>query len=341
MSRSRSRRQILLLDCCYSGAFKQGMLAKGDKRVGAGEQLEGQGRIVLTASDALQYSFEGGHVARRGRALGFHAHARARPRNGRGRPGSRWLLLSRRRLQLRLRPGFGRAARAEATLRWVTWKAESSLGANPRPLAAKLPPELRETRESAVWVRLVRCNNWRGCCEQAARGWPGGARRARLRGGGGRQPAGQEAAAKCPPGCSHCSTVSQRHPSGASSGPGRAAFKTGILARTAGTETRAAKATRCRQTRSVGRGRRTARTTRARKGGSRAAGPRVPGESRSRAPGRREGRARKTCQGANGKTAGARPRRSGTGRATANEAGHRCVGKTCPAGRRAEKERQY
>jgi uncharacterized caspase-like protein len=59
MSRSRSRQQILLLDCCYSGAFKRGMLTKGGKRVGACEHFEGQGRIVLTASDALQYSFEG------------------------------------------------------------------------------------------------------------------------------------------------------------------------------------------------------------------------------------------------------------------------------------------
>src|SRR6266480_1481732 len=62
MSRSRSRRQILLLDCCYSGAFMEGMLTKGGKRVGVGEHFEGQGRVVLTASDALQYSFEGGRV---------------------------------------------------------------------------------------------------------------------------------------------------------------------------------------------------------------------------------------------------------------------------------------
>jgi hypothetical protein len=62
MSRSRSRRQILLLDCCYSGAFKDGMLAKGDRRVGAGDQFQGQGRVVLTASDALHYSFEVGQL---------------------------------------------------------------------------------------------------------------------------------------------------------------------------------------------------------------------------------------------------------------------------------------
>jgi hypothetical protein len=59
MSQSRSRRIILLLDCCHSGAFKEGMLAKGGEGAGAIEQLQGQGRVVLTASNALQYSFEG------------------------------------------------------------------------------------------------------------------------------------------------------------------------------------------------------------------------------------------------------------------------------------------
>src|SRR5580704_3650439 len=62
MSQSHSRRQILLLDCCYSGAFKEGMIAKGDDRAGAREQFQGQGRVVLTASDALQFSFEGEQV---------------------------------------------------------------------------------------------------------------------------------------------------------------------------------------------------------------------------------------------------------------------------------------
>jgi uncharacterized caspase-like protein len=35
MRRTRSRRQVLLLDCCYSGAFAKGMIAKsGGKRTG-------------------------------------------------------------------------------------------------------------------------------------------------------------------------------------------------------------------------------------------------------------------------------------------------------------------
>ena len=59
MLRSRSRRQMLMIDCCYGGAFARGMLHKSDKVVHTGEQFEGRGRIVLTASDAMQYSFEG------------------------------------------------------------------------------------------------------------------------------------------------------------------------------------------------------------------------------------------------------------------------------------------
>jgi branched-chain amino acid transport system substrate-binding protein len=55
MDRSRSRRIVLLLDCCYSGAF-----AKDRQRrsaAGAGEiveQLRGRGRVVITASDKTE-----------------------------------------------------------------------------------------------------------------------------------------------------------------------------------------------------------------------------------------------------------------------------------------------
>jgi len=62
MRRSRSRRQVLVLDCCYSGAFARGMVAKADREVNTGERFEGRGRVVLTASDALQYAFEGTEV---------------------------------------------------------------------------------------------------------------------------------------------------------------------------------------------------------------------------------------------------------------------------------------
>lgn len=63
MRRSRSRRQVLLLDVCYSGAFARGMRVRADEKVDVLEYFrEGQGQAVLTASDAMQYAFEGDEV---------------------------------------------------------------------------------------------------------------------------------------------------------------------------------------------------------------------------------------------------------------------------------------
>jgi tetratricopeptide (TPR) repeat protein len=58
MNDNRSR-QVLLLDCCYSGAFAR---TKADKIVGIQEQVGGRGRVVLTSSNAVQYSFEGDEI---------------------------------------------------------------------------------------------------------------------------------------------------------------------------------------------------------------------------------------------------------------------------------------
>ena len=55
----RARRQVLILDCCFSGAFAHG--AKGEADLGLQDRFQGQGRgrVVLTASTATEYSFEG------------------------------------------------------------------------------------------------------------------------------------------------------------------------------------------------------------------------------------------------------------------------------------------
>jgi uncharacterized caspase-like protein len=55
----RARRQVVILDCCFSGAFAAG--TKGDNTVELGSELlgQGRGRVVLTASRATEYSFEG------------------------------------------------------------------------------------------------------------------------------------------------------------------------------------------------------------------------------------------------------------------------------------------
>ena len=59
MSGCTSRRNVLVLDCCYSGAFPAGRATKSDLEVHALDRFRGHGRTVLTASDATQYSFEG------------------------------------------------------------------------------------------------------------------------------------------------------------------------------------------------------------------------------------------------------------------------------------------
>ncbi|QLE55195.1 caspase family protein [Nostoc sp. TCL26-01] len=58
MSNSRSKRQVVILDCCFSGAFAEGWLAKDDSSVDVKSQLGGEGRAVLTSSTSTQYSFE-------------------------------------------------------------------------------------------------------------------------------------------------------------------------------------------------------------------------------------------------------------------------------------------
>lgn len=61
MSWSKSRRIVLLLDCCYSGAFAAGMLRRSGEapRVNVAEPFAGKGRMVMTASTSLQFAHEG------------------------------------------------------------------------------------------------------------------------------------------------------------------------------------------------------------------------------------------------------------------------------------------
>ena len=64
MDSCRSRRQILILDCCHSGAFARG--TKGEQKAVTEATFEGSGygRVVMTASDSTQYALEGDQVIR-------------------------------------------------------------------------------------------------------------------------------------------------------------------------------------------------------------------------------------------------------------------------------------
>jgi hypothetical protein len=69
MRASRSRSVVLLLDCCYGGAFAQGSMvrAAGDVNVldcfPPGKLGGGRGRAVISASNAVEYAFEGDRLA--------------------------------------------------------------------------------------------------------------------------------------------------------------------------------------------------------------------------------------------------------------------------------------
>ncbi|KYC39800.1 ABC transporter substrate-binding protein [Scytonema hofmannii PCC 7110] len=58
MRKSPSKRQVVILDCCFSGAFAEDMRVKDDGSVDVVNQLGGEGRAILTSSTSTQYSFE-------------------------------------------------------------------------------------------------------------------------------------------------------------------------------------------------------------------------------------------------------------------------------------------
>ncbi len=65
LAETQSRRVVLVLDCCYSGAFARGVGVRADEDVHIADEFgAGNGRIVLTASSATEYAFEDGELTR-------------------------------------------------------------------------------------------------------------------------------------------------------------------------------------------------------------------------------------------------------------------------------------
>ena len=59
MQASPSKRQLVILDCCFSGAMAIGMTVKDEGRIDLAEVLGGEGRAVLTSSAATELSQAG------------------------------------------------------------------------------------------------------------------------------------------------------------------------------------------------------------------------------------------------------------------------------------------
>ncbi|MBT9548654.1 MAG: caspase family protein [Candidatus Sericytochromatia bacterium] len=53
-----AKRQIIILDCCFSGAFDPLLNQKGNSAINFQNTLGAEGRVVLTSSSQTQYSFE-------------------------------------------------------------------------------------------------------------------------------------------------------------------------------------------------------------------------------------------------------------------------------------------
>jgi uncharacterized caspase-like protein len=64
MESCRSKRQVLVLDCCHSGAFARSKGAIGLNAITRAtfEGVGGYGQVVLTATDATQYAWEGDQI---------------------------------------------------------------------------------------------------------------------------------------------------------------------------------------------------------------------------------------------------------------------------------------
>jgi hypothetical protein len=67
ISRTRSRRTVVLLDCCFSGSFPFGLRPRSPAVVDAPNQLQGRGRAIITASSAMEYAYEGDQLTGEGR----------------------------------------------------------------------------------------------------------------------------------------------------------------------------------------------------------------------------------------------------------------------------------
>ncbi len=77
IDRSPSRRVVVQLDCCYSGAFTSAATHRASSTTLdvpgylAGERPHGRGCVILTASSAIEYAFEGDRRSGQGEASVF------------------------------------------------------------------------------------------------------------------------------------------------------------------------------------------------------------------------------------------------------------------------------
>jgi WD40 repeat protein len=148
MQRCRARSIVLLLDCCYSGAFLSG--SKGDEGVHLKEKFFGRGRAILTASNAIEYAWEGDELSGEGQPSLFTSAIVNGLQTGEAdqdRDGA----VSINDLYAHVCEQVLAAKRGQTPLMWAL-EIERNLyiARNPHPLAmqpVELPPELQQALE--------------------------------------------------------------------------------------------------------------------------------------------------------------------------------------------------
>lgn len=161
MDASRSRRQVLILDCCHSGAFARGAKGTVGGSVGTAEAFRGtgSGRVVLTATDSTQYAWEGDQVRGRSEASTFTRHLVEGLRTG-AADGNHdgWITLD--ELYDYVYEQVLQTTPLQTPGKWsYRQQGDLVIARSPRPVeppAAELPPEVRQAIEdSRSWVRAA------------------------------------------------------------------------------------------------------------------------------------------------------------------------------------------
>jgi Caspase domain len=156
MELTRSKRIVVLLDCCYSGAFLQGFRARGDDSVSV-SQLEGRGRAVITASRSTEYAFEADQLTSANAQPSVFTGAvveglatGAADRNGDG-------IVTVDELYDFVYDNVRGKVAGQTPGRWVNLEGELAVARNPRPpvRAAALPSEVARALESDVALQRL------------------------------------------------------------------------------------------------------------------------------------------------------------------------------------------
>jgi hypothetical protein len=151
MEYTRSKRIVLLLDCCYSGAFLKGFQARGDESVSV-SQLEGRGRAVITASRSTEYAFEADQLtAANAQPSVFTGAVVAGLSTGQADRNGDGVVTVDELYDYVYDHVRGKVA-GQTPGRWVNLEGELAVARNPHPpvRAAELPPELLRAVDSDV-----------------------------------------------------------------------------------------------------------------------------------------------------------------------------------------------